>query len=838
MPKAPPRPVALPVSPRTIPPDLKALSQWVVWAFEWKGADEKWDKPPRNAHGRGYAKSTDPATWATFEDALARFQQGGLDGIGLVLTEAHGIVGLDLDHCRNPDTGGIDPWALDIVHVLPTYWEVSPSGTGLRGIAHGTLPPQGRKKGDVEMYIGGRYLTITGCHLEGTPLTIEPCQDAIDALHPRIFGTSAPPPDAPQTNGVPSALSDETLLEKALNARNGGKLARLWAGDIRGYPSPSNADEALCCLLAFYTRDANQIDRLFRQSPLLREKWDEARGAETYGQRTIRQALSRVTTHWRSPRDRPDEEDGEPRKQAHRTRDDEAAAGDPSPRPDDEPDDIHLSDVGNGIRLIHRFGRDLRYVEAWNKWLAWQGGRWALDDQGTVERYAKLVVAGLYEWANALLDKFASARTAAGASMIDPLAEPDPATKTRQEQVDKLLAVLKWALKSEAAPRIHAMIDMAHSEPGISIRHGTLDADPWLLNLENGTLDLRSCIVREPRREDLLTKRACVRYDASATCPRWKAFLWRIMGGPKPDEEGNDEELNEQAERAERLIDYLQRAVGYSLSGSVVEQVLFFLHGPGANGKSVFLLTLLSLLGDYAMQAIAELLMVRVSEQHPTERADLFGRRFMVTTEVESGRRLAEVMVKQLTGGDRLRARRMREDFWEFEPTHKIWLAANHKPVIRGTDYAIWRRIKLIPFTVTIPEPERDQRLREKLTAELPGILNWAIEGCRAWQDSGLQEPPEVTEAGQVYRREMNSIGQFLAECCWVKADTPSLRTQSSVLHQAFENWSGEKMTQKEFSERLVTAGHTKKMGGDGRMYWLGIGLIAPEMDSTERTEG
>ncbi len=378
-----------------------------------------------------------------------------------------------------------------------------------------------------------------------------------------------------------------------------------------------------------------------------------------------------------------------------------------------------------------------------------------------------------------------------------------------QQKLDKAIAVLKWALKSESAPRLHAMVTLAESEPMIPVLPHQLDANSWLLNCLNGTLELRTGTLREHRREDLLTKCCPVEYDAEATCPRWIAFLSDVMAGNQA------------------LMDYLQRAVGYSLTGSVEEQCLFFLYGTGQNGKSTFLGVLQAMLGDYAMQAIPELLIVRGNEQHPTERADLFGKRLVTTIEVESGKRLAEALVKQLTGGDRIRARRMREDFWEFEPTHKIWLAANHKPVIRGQDHAIWRRIRLIPFTVKIPDEKKDPTLFDKLKGELPGVLAWAVRGCQEWQRIGLAEPAEVTQAVHAYQAEMDTIGQFLKDCCFLRPGRTDIKAQSSVLHEAFCKWSGDySVSQKAFSERLLELGYSKKAGGDGRMYWLEIGLI------------
>ncbi len=289
------RPAALPVSPSAIPDLLKALPQWVMWRYTWR--EGKWTKLPYDARTGELARSTGPSTWGSFEAVWTAYQTGDYDGIGFALREDNGLVGIDLDHCRDPDTGEIDAWAQDIIASVSTYWEVSPSGTGLRGLAKGSLPPQGRKKGDVEMYTGGRYLTVTGCHLDGTPLAIEAPQEAIITLHARIFGQREQT-TCTHEDGTLSPLDDDALLERALAARNAGKFARPWAGDRRGYPSASEADMALCCLLAFWTGDAAQIDRLFRRSALMRDKWDAQHGEMTYGERTIAQALSRVTERW------------------------------------------------------------------------------------------------------------------------------------------------------------------------------------------------------------------------------------------------------------------------------------------------------------------------------------------------------------------------------------------------------------------------------------------------------------------------------------------------------------------------------------------------------------
>ena len=342
--------------------------------------------------------------------------------------------------------------------------------------------------------------------------------------------------------------------------------------------------------------------------------------------------------------------------------------------------------------------------------------------------------------------------------------------------------LLKW----EDAKRISASLELAKSEPDVPILPGDLDCDPMLLNCPDCTIDLRTGKALEHRREDYLTKLCPVPFDPAATCPLWLKVLDRIM-------DGNQD-----------LVSYLQRVVGYCLTGDVREQVLWFFHGVGANGKSTFLNVIRALMGGYAMQSVSELLMAKTNESHPTERADLCGRRLVCTIETDDGKRLAESLLKQLTGGDTVRARKMHQDFFEFAPTWKIILAANHKPVVKGTDHAIWRRIKLVPFTVTIPPEEKDANLAEKLKLELPGILAWGVPGCLDWQRSGMQEPEEIRAATDAYRAEQDTLAAFIVGCC---VSIREARVQASRLFDAYQAWSGDRWTtQKSFTQKMEGA--------------------------------
>lgn len=442
-----------------------------------------------------------------------------------------------------------------------------------------------------------------------------------------------------------------------------------------------------------------------------------------------------------------------------------------------------LTDVGNGERLVSEHGKDLRYCHPQRMWYVYDGRRWADDTTAEINRRAIGTVRGLYE-------------EAAGA----------PTPEQRAE-------IAKHALKSEATARIKALIEAASWIEGVPVNPDELDVSPWLLNVENGTLELKTGILRAHRREDAITKLAPVTYDPAAKCPTWYAFLDRIMGGD------------------EDLIGYLRRAVGYALTGSTGEQVMPILHGSGANGKSTFIETIAALLGDYAQQTPTETLMVRHSQGVPNDLARLRGARFVSAVETGEGNRLAENLVKQMTGGDRITARFLHKEFFEFTPVFKLFLATNHKPLIRGTDEAIWRRLHLVPFSVAIPKPEQDPALKDKLKAELPGILNWALEGCLEWQKSGLQPPARVQAATQSYRDEMDVLAAFIEEQCTTKAGASVL---SSHLHRCYREWceaNGEyAVSNKAFSMRLQERGFEKKRLSAG-MFWEGLGLLSGRSD-------
>lgn len=450
------------------------------------------------------------------------------------------------------------------------------------------------------------------------------------------------------------------------------------------------------------------------------------------------------------------------------------------------------TDRANGRRLAHRHGYAIRYCHPWRKWLIWDGMRWKRDDSGEIMRRAKDVADDL--WA-------------------------DAAEYCKQQRIvgDEIKPIFAFAKSCAANTRLQAMVSLAASEPGIPIHPEYLDADHWLINCPNGTVDLRTAILRPHSQADNITKLCPTPYDPNATCPNFMAFLNTIF-------DGNQE-----------LIEFVQTLFGYCLTGSIREQVLPIFYGEGSNGKSTLITAIMETMGpDYTMQAVADLLMAKKTDGHPTDRADLFGMRMISCIETEDNKRLAESTVKQLTGGDRIRARRMREDFWEFSPTHKIILATNHMPRIKGTDHAIWRRLALVPFLMKFwdasrgesgpPEREISRDLPELIKREHSGILAWQVQGCLRWQKQGLRMPASVQAATTDYRDKEDLVGQFIADRCLTGPQHYSVK--ASAIYGAFRAWcetEGEYApSQRVFGERLGSLGFERFRTASGK-WWRGV---------------
>jgi P4 family phage/plasmid primase-like protien len=437
------------------------------------------------------------------------------------------------------------------------------------------------------------------------------------------------------------------------------------------------------------------------------------------------------------------------------------------------------TDAGNAERVHAYAGSNFRYVTESGQWLLWDGKRWTPDNNGGMVRL------------------FVSVMRLTGKSAFE-CGDPDLAK-----------AISKHALKSMDSNKVSAGLQMLKSILGVSVSVNDLDADPWMIGTADGMIDLQTGRPITPDRAKLITKMIGTVHDPDATCPTWEKFLGTVTAGDT------------------ELIGFLQSAIGYTLTGSNREQCLFFLHGSGCNGKGVFSETIKRLIGDYGQTAPESLFTKDRNQSATNDVARLAGCRMAIAAELEEGACFAESRIKSLTGGDTITARFLHQEFFDFRPSHHFWISGNHKPTVKGSDLGIWRRIRLIPFTVRISDAEKDPNLADKLAEELPGILNWALEGCMRWQRDGLKTPRCVADATEEYRIEEDVIGQFLAERT---EDDPQSRVLISSLYEAYQTWAitgGMKypLTAQKLNKKFDERGMNRIKSGDGR-FWAGIAIV------------
>ena len=739
-----------------IPDKLKARPQWVVWRKEKRNG--KLTKVPYSPQSGRKAKSDTPTTWSSWEAAIATYQDGhSYTGIGYVFTDDDGLTGIDLDKCGDGEQ--FEPWALDIVEEMASYTEKSPSGRGLHIIIKGKLPPNGRRKGKIEMYDRLRYFTMTGDVLPSTPSAIESRQDALNALHTRIFAPGGDTEGTGRkviTSPPVTTLDDADLLQRAMRAANGSKFARLWVGNHSGYPSQSEADFALCNLLAFWTGgDAVQIDRLFRQSGLYRQKWDDRHYADghSYGQITIEKAIS-GTTEFYNPKHN------------------DAPTPDPShhannaPAPNIQGDWLPIAKIrtalargetGDAEILAMLYKDRIIYDHTEKEWYLWNKHTWKAD---RTERTPNLVA---YQVASQYLHT---------AGELQKMGEANDATS---------MASRAGLLRQRN--RISNVLNRARSQPALAITGDEWDADPWRMGIKNGVLDLRTGQFAEGKPSDYIRKFAPTEWRGLDTpAPRWAQFLREIFDGDQ------------------QLITFIQRLMGYGITGLSVEHILPVFWGDGRNGKGTLLEVIGAVLGsDLANPTDANTLMATQSAGGGGPQPFLYalrGTRIVWGSETNEGQRMNTSLVKKLTGGDTITTRTLHSKPITFSPSYLIILLTNNKPHVAAEDSAIWDRLRLVPFTqrfVDSPtrgnEHPKDKYLTETLKQEASGILAWLVRGCLDWQKHGFKEPATVLAATEEYRREEDILGQFLTERTRVKKGA---KTRAMPLYKAYTNWCEE----------------------------------------------
>lgn len=613
----------------SIPDELQQVSRWLLWRY-----DEHEKKQPHSAKNLYKCDPNDPANWSTFAEAMSAFLRNGsrFDGVGFALGDD--FAGVDLDDCRDPVSGVIEPWADHIIKFMDSYSEISPSQTGVKIFLRGRLSMEKPRQDKVrtergpgaELYDRKRYFTVTGLSLKETPATIETRTTQVEELYGYMYSKDL----------VIRMMLFDYVLEKSENRID---IKCPWAEDHSTSDQPRDAS-------VFLTDGKSTGFKCLHAS---------------HEDKTIVDVLRFFGLLKKSKRG----------------------------------DDDTFTDDDLALAFTEEHKEDMLYVHLWGRWLRWDDTRWREENTLAV-----------YDLARGLMRRLGIGRD---------------------------------------ARTINAVVGLARSDRAHARLPEDFDRDPTLLNTPAGSVDLRTGELRPHSRNDLVTKVTPVSPDGD--CPLWRECLRTWTG------------------ENQELENFLQRLVGYCLTGSVKEEVLPVLFGLGANGKTKFVEAVRFILGSDYMQGIAmETLIVTYGEQHPTDIASLRGARLAVAEETEEGRRLAEAKVKQLTGGGRLRARFMRQDFFEFDPTHKLWIVGNHKPQLTNLDPAIRRRILLVPFEVTIPTEKRDRDLGEKLKKEAGGILRWAIEGAVAWYQNGLEPPELVGAASREYFAAQDVISDWMEE--------------------------------------------------------------------------
>jgi putative DNA primase/helicase len=772
-----------------IPAELKTLRQWVMWRYE--GREEQKTKVPYTPDGQ-HARSNDQTTWNDYQsciDALPRF-----DGVGIMF--ANGLVGIDLDHHVDVQ-GQLTDFARRVVAQLPTYWEISPSGHGLHALCFGALPQCGRKNTEwqIEMYSAGRFFTVTGAHLEGTPEMVAHLSNELAELHQWVFRECSPkkPHLLAAAPTQPNDLDDSDLIDRAMQASNGIDFGRLWRGDTSAHGGDdSSADLALCNHLAFWTgNDVGRIDALFRQSGLMRSKWDERHASDgrTYGRMTIDKAIS-GTTHVYELYRRNGYDSA-----AIKVEDNQTA--EPFQPIDNILECLHRQEAGDAELLAKMYSGRILYDRAEKRWYVWEGHSWAPDKQGRVIRLVYTEVASQYQYAAAI--------------------------KMKEDNRDLAAELGKRACSLRFQKRITNVLGLAGSVPEISITGDQWDSEPMVLGVANGVIDLRTGTFRPGQPTDFIRTASPIEWQGiDAPCPRWEQFQREIHG--------DDEDI----------IDFMWRWRGYSISGLTDDHVIVIEWGEdGRNGKGTELETLKVILGDLAMATNADAIMDIRDLDGNAPRPFVFnlrGKRLVWASEMKEGRKLDTALVKYLTGGDTITARTLHGQPVSFRPTHKITLITNPRPRIEGSDDATWERIRLVPYEQRfVDEPQgehehpRDPKLMDKLKAEAPGILAWLVRGCLEWQKSGLAAPRKVMAATSEYRRGEDHLEQFCDD--EIEDADQEMCVGFRDLWQRYENWCGrhdqrDKMvTKTKFGKRFSKKYRKETQGKNDTVFYYGLRL-------------
>ena len=809
-----------------IPQSLKEMKRWVLYRCEER--DGRMTKVPLNAISGNYAKSNDSITWSSFKLALSGCIKYNAEGLGFMM--GNGIVGIDLDLHDESDREEFEKASKDFIERLDTYSEFSRSKKGIHILCKGTLPEGRRRKGVVEMYNSGRFFAMTGYTIKNEP--INDCTEDIRLLWEKYVDDSNDfvqqnPNYVPINNNnakysflnydqdykVELKLSDRELIEKACASKNGAEFASLYRGDLTSNGNDhSAADMAFCMMLAFWcNKDKQQMDRIFRSSGLMREKWDQMRGHDTYGNITLENAVRRPPNGFVNLIDNPI------KPQRYTTFDNvkyptEALDNSDFMNIDENGEPIFrikkifhrysYDDTGNAMRFYDYFGDLFKYNKTDKVFMFWTGKTWIKDVKEIHRKYATKIIDILKE-------------------EIDNLVEEKEQLK-KQGDIDKaddLEDIIDIARKN--AKRLanksgkDAMIAEFQSIKDVAVISEEFDKYENLLNTDSGIVDLTTGKIQDFDPKYMLSKNTNTKVSFEEPTV-WIKFLHDIFRRDDKQEE-------------QEVIECIQQCVGYSLSGSIDQQCFFICYGNGSNGKSTFSGQVAQILGEYATATPVSTLLQPANGNNSSllfSLAKLKGSRYVETGETNEGDSFAEGTIKSLTGDSKISAAYKFGNEFEFTPTFKIWMSTNNKPFIKGSDYGIWRRVFLFPFLRTFTEKEKDVTLPGRLKAESDKILGWAIKGYLKLRQTGKLFIPECIEAEkEAYKNQMDGIARFISRSC---SYLPGNKVSCRLLYQCYSNWSKEtgtfKYSERKFEEKLKEKG-IQQIDVDGELSYVGIRL-------------
>lgn len=768
---------------KSIPTELKELKQWGLFKKELQNGNSqhKYTKIPHNAIDGGMGKSNDPNTWTDFETALQAMDKYHMDGLAFYF--ANGYLGIDVDNVEGEleeyfaNAASSQNIVFNMINKTKSYTELSLSKKGIHIICKGELPGDRRRSKNVEMYENGRFFALTGDCINSSDKINTPSNDDLTFLYRKYLEPKKVINIKEQPLKItPNDLPDNEIIEKAVHSKNGERFKKLMQGDWQSYyGSQSEADLAFANMLAFWTgRELGKMDSIYRQSGLMRPKWDERHGKTTYGYSTLNKAINE--TH--------DVFEGRIEKQINKynlsfLNKDRKKKKKTPPRSWD--------DSGNAKRLTDNYGDVIRYSYVDKKWYIYNGVNWEQDEKGFI-----------YKLVDNVADDLKKEKVKI------------PEGTDEKDEKDIIKNFNKFVSRTQSHQgKLNMVKETQHH---VSITHGEFDTDPMLFNTQNGYVDLSDGTLHDEDKAKMFLSVSGVEYTENVDCPEWLNFLDTTFV------------------HNQELIKYIQKAVGYTLTGLTKEQIMFVMYGNGRNGKSVFINTLQNILGTYSKTLNAASLMVKQNNSGgpSSDIARLESARAVFSSESNDGSRLDEGLVKQMTGGDTMTARYMYGSDFEFTPKFKLWMATNSKPIVRGTDDGIWRRIVLIPFLHQVPIEDIDKNLEYKLQREQLGILNWAVEGCMLWQKEGINPPTIIKNASNEYRKEMDPIEQFIEENC---EKGPDYQISAKQFFEDYTKWAHgnheHEFTNTMFGRNVVKK-YAKKKTKKGAVY-LGI---RPKKDS------